>query len=816
MAEETEKASLSGWLRRHGPWLLAVALIPLLFHFTMVVQNQEPPAPDTQAVRPLLNWAVETERDLGTLPLWCPSIFGGMPSYGSFIYTPAPVHRPFDAVVRPFKEQRGVRYYLAMLLGGFALYALGLRLGFKPAGAACGSLLFVLTPYMAGVIQAGHSTKLRALYHVPLLFLAVEEGLRRPRWLAAALLALALALLGWTRHPQIAYYALSLAALYAVLRLVFLRPDAWRGRGWAAGVGLVLLAVLLTAGMLADPFASVMEYTPYSVRGDPGVFAESEDVSGGTPWDYATAWSFHPEEIISFVVPEWFGLEGATYWGRMPFTQSTHYFGVVAFALAVLSLVWVRGRRLWIWAALALVVLVIGFGRFVPILYRPMFEILPFFNKFRVPSMIYSLLPLLLVPLVGEALRFVQGDGLAGASAPKEKRGKGKRDKKTTAKHASWVLPATAAVAILLILWIAAAPSITDSLRASPAEGKGWFLRADDGARYGHQNLPPLMDRRAEMFRAGVTRTLLLLTVLGIVLELRRRKILPGVWAAALLGILVVGDLWVVGKKFQKMEPKAKLEQAYRPDEALRYLNSVDGVFRILPLDDPGSNLHASLGLQSIMGYQPAKLRAYQDLVDAGCLQRSQAVLDMLQTRFLVTSRDLSVPGYDLVHSRGRKVYERQADLPRAWLVTRVQSFGDARDLLQGMSGPVFQPYQTAFVLENESLAAGDRSQGTARLRSWSEHLIEVDVEVEPRGEGLLVFSEMSYPPGWRCEVDGSDASIHRVNHALMAVTVPPGKHDVRLRAHPGARTFALPVSQVSTVVTILILLAMAFLGRRR
>jgi hypothetical protein len=217
------------------------------------------------------------------------------------------------------------------------------------------------------------------------------------------------------------------------------------------------------------------------------------------------------------------------------------------------------------------------------------------------------------------------------------------------------------------------------------------------------------------------------------------------------------------------------------------------------------------------MGYQPAKLRAYQDLVDAGCLQRSQAVLDMLQTRFLITNRDLSVQGYRLAHSQGgRNVYERQAELPRAWLVTRVQSFSDARDLLQGMNGPVFQPYRTAFVLEGAGLTDGDRSPGTARLRSWSEHLIEVNVEVEPGEEGLLVLSEMSYPPGWRCEVSGNASPIHRVNHALMAVTVPPGKHDVRLRAHPGARTYALPISQASTVVTVLILLGMAFLGRRR
>jgi hypothetical protein len=815
--KETRRGG-QGALVRHGPALLAVVLLPLLFHVSFIIGDEEPaarnpleilqgdlgleddaprPAPDTEAVRPLLDAAKRTEKELGVLPQWCPAIFSGMPSYGSFIYAPAASHQLFNLVIRPVAEKRGLRYYAAMLLAGLTLYALGIQLGFSPLGAATGSLVFVLTPYMVGAIQAGHSTKLRALYHVPLLFLAVETVLRKPALRNGALLALSLALLGWTRHPQIAYYAVLLALFYAAGRLLWLRPAWCSGRGWARGAFLVAAAVALTGGMLLDPLASIREYIPYSVRGDPGVFAGAEDVSGGTPWDYATAWSFSPGELVSFLVPEWYGLEGITYWGKMPFTQSTHYFGVVALTLAFLGTMWNRGRGVWIWTGLALAVLVIGFGSHLPVLYRPFYLFLPFFNKFRVPSMIYALLPLLLAPLIGEALRHVEGGGIL---APGHAKRKGKaKEGAARRRPGAWILPAAAVCGFLLLLWLVGGASLTESLKSGPA----WFQRHED-SRYGVQVLQLLENARAELLYAGVRRSLFLLTLFFGVLEIRRRGWLSGVWASLILAVLAVGDVWVVGKAFQNLEPRSQLEQSYEPDEALRFLEGQEGPFRFLPLDDAGSNLHAALGLQSVMGYHPAKLRAYEDLIAARGLQ-SIHVLDMLQTRYLVADSGGEAAGYRLVHDGRRKVLERTLDLPRAWLVREVRLHADARSALESVAGAGFRPFETAEAVTVSGLTAGPRSTGSVRLRDWNAHTVDLEAAVEGDGEGLLVVSEMCYPPGWRARVDGREAPIHRVNHVLMAVDVPPGRHDVVFTVESGIRKTSVAVSRGATVLTVLL-----------
>ena len=114
-------------------------------------------------------------------------------------------------------------------------------------------------------------------------------------------------------------------------------------------------------------------------------------------------------EIISFALPYHFGLQNfsvknrtnpsefmkqASYWGYMPFTQSTHYMGLLTLLLPILSLVSrIRDRNfssyenfLWI---ISLIFLVVGFGKHFPMLYQLLFDYAPFFSKFRIPSMIY-------------------------------------------------------------------------------------------------------------------------------------------------------------------------------------------------------------------------------------------------------------------------------------------------------------------------------------------------------------------------------------------------------------------------------------------
>ena len=59
--------------------------------------------------------------------------------------------------------------------------------------------------------------------------------------------------------------------------------------------------------------------------------------SGGAKYNYATSWSFHPKEILTFLLPSAFGFGGQAYWGYMPFTDYPNYMGIIVLLLALIA-----------------------------------------------------------------------------------------------------------------------------------------------------------------------------------------------------------------------------------------------------------------------------------------------------------------------------------------------------------------------------------------------------------------------------------------------------------------------------------------------
>ena len=89
--------------------------------------------------------------------------------------------------------------------------------------------------------------------------------------------------------------------------------------------GSILISLLL----VSDPYLDIYKFQDESTRGAKSVLDQTNQTSKGASWIYATQWSFHPKEMISFIYPYFFGLqntqdlEKGAYWGYMSFTQST-------------------------------------------------------------------------------------------------------------------------------------------------------------------------------------------------------------------------------------------------------------------------------------------------------------------------------------------------------------------------------------------------------------------------------------------------------------------------------------------------------------
>jgi len=766
--------------------LAALVLIPLIFYAGMVLGGREPASPDTMAVRPLGVWARETTRAIGETPLWIPCLFSGMPSYGSYVYTPASALSPLDWVLRPFADARGVRYFVLLLLGGISGYAFFRRQGVSAPAAAAAALGFVMSCYIPGAIEAGHSTKLRALMHVPLVLLALDVFIDHPRPLAAAFLALASAMLGWSNHPQILYYAAIIGVLYAVGRIVSER-DRWPlGRLAIAGAWIVASGVIAFF-LMAEPTLAVREYAPYSIRG------ASE--GGGATWQYATAWSFPPRELVSFLFPDFFGLKGMTYFGPLPFTQSTHYFGIAALLLGLVGFARRRDGRSWIWLAISFVILLVGFGEHLPILYGPFYKLLPYFNKFRVPSMFYSLLPL--------TFGYLTACGIDTLSRAEERRRRSSHG--LDAGPRRWFIAAGAAAAVAVV-----ALFIGITGKSGAIGGTAW-LRPDEAGRFTPAQLAALQGARWDMRIASIERGMFLVAILLAAVPYARRLRRPA--GAALLGLILIVDLWLVGAKFLDYVDRSQVDSAVQSTPEIDYLKTQPGPFRVLPIDDFSSNRFIAFDIASVGGYQPAKLKIYQDLLDQKLLM-TPSVLSMLNVKYLLSGQNPNHPAFT---EAAPGVYAFRDAMPRAWFVPGWRALPDEAAVLRAMGGREFDPAQAALFSQGHMPSLPSSGLNTARTVTIdADDTRGVRLSIgDGDGPGLLIVSEIYYAPGWRATIDGKPVPILQANHVLRAVEVPAGAHTVEMRFASRAYRLGRTLNRIGGLALVL-LAAVGFAAGRR
>ncbi len=779
---ETERL---GDARRTSLWALAALVaIPLLFHSALILGGKEPAAPDTMAVRPLGVWALETARTLGETPLWIPCIFSGMPSYGSYIHTPASVLSPLDPILRLFADSRGARYFILLLIGGISAFFFIRRQGTSAPAAAAAALAFVMTPYIPGVIEAGHSTKLRALMHVPLFLLAFDALLDRARPLTAALLALAAAMLGWANHPQILYYAGLVAAVYAIGRVIAERGE-WGGRRLLASAVWIVASAAIAGLLLAEPTLAVREYAPYSIRG-------ASD-GGGASWEYATAWSFDPKELITFLFPGFFGYTTPVYFGPLPMTQSSHSLGLIVLLLAGFGFYRARDRRGWVWLGVSAIVLIIGFGEHLPILYRPMYEVLPYFNKFRVPSMIYALLPI--------AVGYLVARGLDAMAAPPRTQRAGR----PAPSGRPWLVAAGLLLGLAVLILI-----ISVATKSGAIEGSA-FQRPEEAGRIAPAQLSALRGERWGQRLGSVVTSLVFAAALCAAVPFARRMRRP--LGVALLGGLLVAELWIVGVHYVDYVDRARVEASLRATPEIEFLKRQPGPFRVLPLDEFTSNRFAAFGIETVGGYQPAKLKIYQDLIESQILM-TPSVLSMLNVRYLLASED---PGHESFVRVADGVYEYVRALPRAWFVSSWRRVSDDGLLLRAMTSRDFDPAVVALVPASETpdLPAGGLPTREVEVKEITAHRLRLQV-ADGEGPGLLVVSEIHYLPGWSATIDGVAAPILRVNHCLRGMVVPAGEHAIEMRMDSAAFRRGRLLNRVGGGTLLLLAAVGILLDRRR
>jgi hypothetical protein len=725
-----------------------LALIGLVFFWRIVFAGEILTGGDVLAAAAIFEDYAHEQMAAGHLPLWNPYIFSGMPffdsmSWSAFVYPNFWIKfvlEKIPGVQLPRLFFLFLHYELAAL--GMFFYLRSRKVGHF--GAAIAGAAFMLSPHIVGLATIGHGGKVLATAYLPLVIMAahrlLETGERR--WVAVLGLVGGLQFLA--RHVQVSYYTwLAVVVLAAYCLVVMKREGAPAGRLAVRGgalVGGVVLAALLAAVLLIP----LQAYSGFSTRA-----AEA----GGMGFENATMWSMNPKELMTLLVPSFYGLANETYWGTMPFQQVSHYVGYAVLCLAALSLLKRRGSVTFL-LILTAVGVVMAFGRHIGPIYRLIYTVLPGFSRFRVPAMALLLVQFALAALAGFGASIVLGE--------------------TPVARVKWKrwAPALAGVGILVGLIVVAA-------RSGLATAAGASLMTKH-AGVSAAALRGVGIRAAAMAANDAWLLMIVAAVTGAVVFLAGTRRIPRVAAAVLLIAVVVADVSVVNARFMRPEKMRPLSVYYPENPAVAFLKRQPGVFRIAPLG-PGfsSNEWMYHRIQSIGGYHPAKLAAMDEFVGRIGIGNLK-LMALLNVKYLVGPDDLQHPAFNRV---APGVYENLAFMPRVFLVGDVKTVSTQSMVLGEVGVDSFNPTVNAAVAEELPGPVVSAEGSSARLVSYESHRIEVTASIAQ--PCLLVFSEVYYPLGWRASVDGEEAAIHRTNYVLRSVYLEPGQHTVVMEYVP-------------------------------
>jgi hypothetical protein len=150
-----------------------------------------------------------------------------------------------------------------------------------------------------------------------------------------------------------------------------------------------------------------------------------------------------------------------------------------------------------------------------------------------------------------------------------------------------------------------------------------------------------------------------------------------------------------------------------------------------------------------------------------------------------------------------------------AWFVKEVKTVNSADEEITSIKG--FNPKTTAIVSNEFSSVvrspAGVDTTASVTLDSYATK--KLSYTTKSSVEGPVIFSEIYYPAGWTCTIDGQPAEPFRANYVLRGLMVPAGEHKVEWTFAPASFEKGSTYSLIGSILLLLMVVG-AFLSELR
>lgn len=771
---------------------------------------------DMQQVRMMTAHAKEVKEATGTYPMWSDRLFSGMPSnlitgveQGSVLHQLKPLHL-FNLVKYPFDF-----LYLSML----STFVLLLIMKVDKFWAAAGAVGYAFMTFTLSSFEAGHVTKVEAMALLP----GVIAGLmllQQQKWFkGGVVLAVFFGIIITYFHYQIAYYAGFIMGSFAVIALIKALKEKTL-KQWLIQISIMALASVLAVGTAVGKIYDTMEYSKATMRGGSEVTSETPEKgqktvsANGLDIDYAFSWSYGISETFTLFVPRFkggssdepvpendFGAERLPmYFGEMQFTSGPVYMGAILMFLFILGEVFAFNANKWrpnskewrefqyvTWFALLTfgISLMLAWGKNLGI-NAWLFEVLPYYNKFRTPMMALSIaqavVPFYAIYATYKMINFDYSEA----------------ERKSMIKNSLITLGSVLGV----ILIMANGQSLSGP------------MDAQIGGQQSAQVLPIIIDLRKTLLWNDIWRSATFMILAFVLIYGVLKNQLKSLYAALGLTLLIGVDLIGVSGRYlsdEKWVEKEEEEQILPSKVDEQVMADNKDMARVFDLRySPFNDNHSAPFHRNVGGYHPAKLSRYQDIISFGITKAgsqlngetimNNPVLDMLNCKY-VLSRQQNAPG-------GEEVIVRPTAYGNVWFVGETRQYATPKEALNALQ---------ELNLRNTAILEGNVSQGKYELDSSASIAVvkytsdSITYKSNNANTGFAVFSEVYYAEkngAWKVYIDGKPAQALRTNYILRGVEVPAGSHTIVWVYEPADRSALIAVETATSAGLLLALLA--------
>jgi len=802
-------------LKRLFPYAIAVILFVglTLAYFNPILEGKRMKQSDIANWKGMSKEITDFRNKTGEEPLWTNSMFGGMPAYQISVIYKGNLVRYIDRIFQLYLPHPAGLVFLYMI--GFFILLLVLKVDIWLAVA--GSIGFAFSSYFFIILEAGHNSKAHAIGYMAPVLAGIILTYRGKYLLGAALTALFLALELFTNHMQITYYLLIIVLFYLASELYFsIREN--RLNGFIKASAILSVSALLAVGTSFSNLWATYEYGKDTIRGKTELTTEKSNRTSGLDKDYATDWSHGIGESFTFLIPNArggpsygsLGEKSAAfdamvqngvpetqareyirnlplYWGTQPMVAGPVYMGAIIIFLFVLGIFLTENKFRWWLLGVALLSILLSWGKnFMP-LTDFFLTYVPGYNKFRAVSMTLVIAEFAIPLLAILGLHRLMTSGL---------------EKKQLTKYLYYSFGIVGGISLFFAL---AGSSLFSFVSPADEQYKSYFP---------DWLISAIRDDRASLLRKDAFRSFaFVLLAASLVWAILSTKIKKQYLLIALISLVLL-DGWVINRRYindENFVKKSIEANPFQPSQAdLIIMKDVDPNFRVFnqtvsPFNDASTSyFHKSIG-----GYHGAKLRRYQEIIEHHLSKGNMEVFNMLNTKYFI------VP--DQANNNQPMMQINMEALGHAWFVDGIKLVNNADEEINALDS--FIPSETAIIDKRfESLIKGVSvkrdSLSTIKLISYQPN--KLIYETNTKNDQLAVFSEIYYDKGWNAYIDGKLTPHFRANYILRSMIIPGGSHKVEFKFEPKVYQVGEKVSYASSIALLIFLLGAAGFTYRR